>query len=110
LFGACAPVVVESAPPPPPRPAGPPIEVRMASYGPNCGVPAGNVTRRVAELCNGRDFCEFRADNQLFGDPAVGCPKAFDVEYQCAGRRREHHTPATPVRAGEEYHVALSCR
>ncbi len=110
LFGACAPVVVESRPGPPPGPAGPPIVVRSASYGPNCGVPVGNVSRRVAEICNGKDFCAFRADNELFGDPAVGCPKAFDVEYTCAGQRRQHHTAARVVRAGEEYHIELSCR
>ncbi|HEY4241586.1 MAG TPA: hypothetical protein VGM88_17310 [Kofleriaceae bacterium] len=114
MFAACAPVVVEGPPPPPPRAvvvAGvPPIHVRLASYGPNCGVPRGNASERVAQLCDGRSECVFRADNAQFGDPAVGCPKAFDVEFECAGQRRMSRTPPRAVRAGEEYRIELSCR
>ncbi|HTR50422.1 MAG TPA: hypothetical protein VMJ10_06910 [Kofleriaceae bacterium] len=117
LVAACVvePVGPQPQPPPQPQPVmapgpvGGPIVVRSASYGPNCGVPRGNVTDRVAQLCNGKPRCAFHADNSVFADPAFGCPKQFVAEWTCGEDRVLRRTPAQPPRGGEGYAIELSC-
>ena len=70
------------------------IQVIEASYGNSCKfkrVPAphvntvqtGNATGIVQEICNGKEYCQFKVDQALFGDPANGCRKDFRVSYMC---------------------------
>jgi len=59
------------------------ITVRSATYGANCDVPAGNATRFVSWNCDGRTRCAYRVDYEIIGDPARGCAKDFQVEWQC---------------------------
>lgn len=83
------------------------ITVLSATYGPNCGVPAGNVTGPVASECNGRTDCEPWFHNQRFGDPAVNCAKSALVEYRCQGSGAKVATHPPVVMEG--YTVSLSC-
>jgi hypothetical protein len=62
------------------------IAVVEATYGRNCGGSAalGNVTKKVAEECNGRSGkCELMVGPSKFGDTAPGCPKDFVVQWRC---------------------------
>lgn len=70
------------------------IDVVSATYGSNCGVPKGNITRHVANSCGGQKACIYRVDHKVVGDPARGCKKAFEVSYVCrAGRWRKTIDP-----------------
>jgi peptidoglycan/LPS O-acetylase OafA/YrhL len=59
------------------------IRVVSATYGANCGVSRGNVTRMLVDACNGQDHCDYIIDVNKLGDPAGGCAKDFNVEYAC---------------------------
>jgi len=62
------------------------IQIVSATYGQNCGAPAGNVTSHVAQACSrSTSRCDYRIDVNALGDPRPGCAKAFEVQYQCAG-------------------------
>jgi hypothetical protein len=110
-----APAVVAVAPPPGPPPGPPseqvasamPIAIVAASYGTNCAQPNGNVTTKVASVCNGRPSCSFVADNGMFGDPAVGCAKNFIALWRCGGTTMRT-APLVP-RGGEGYAVSIAC-
>src|SRR5262245_15899798 len=66
--------------------AGSNIKIVSASYGQNCGAPAGNVTSQVAQACSRSvSKCEYRVDVNALGDPKPGCQKSFEAEYQCTG-------------------------
>ena len=60
------------------------ITVRSATLGANCGAPRGNVTSRVAEICNGHDVCQLPGSRVNNPDPAYGCAKAFAAEWKCS--------------------------
>lgn len=83
------------------------IVVATASYGTNCGAPAGNVTVKVVSLCAGQTTCSFVANNGLFGDPVPNCKKYFLMEWRC-GDATFRTAPVTP-RSGEGYPITLSC-
>ena len=59
------------------------IKIEGATYGGNCGVPVGNASTHIAELCNGRTQCWYKVDSQLIGDDAYGCSKDYEVRYSC---------------------------
>ena len=61
------------------------IIVDSATYGGNCKVPIGNVTDKVGTSSNYKDSASIAISNATFGDPAVGCSKAFDIAYKCGG-------------------------
>jgi hypothetical protein len=63
------------------------LYIDSATYGGNCKAPIGNVTSKVGTdlKCNWKDSCSIPISNATFGDPAVGCSKAFDVAYKCGG-------------------------
>lgn len=83
------------------------IAVTSATYGANCGVPAGNVTGALQAACNGRASCEYVVDYTVLGDPAPGCAKAFSVTWTCgAGAPRQ---AGAPGEAGFGSRVQLSC-
>lgn len=72
------------------------IRVVSATYGPNCNVPRGNVTSRIADFCDDRAVCEYRVDVAVLGDPAPGCAKELFAEYRCGrfGGLRSEVVPA----------------
>jgi hypothetical protein len=85
----------------------PGISVESATYGANCGVPVGNVTRELAASCNGRDRCDYSVDTDQLGDPATGCDKDFAVSYFCSARRATRYIRLPPKSDGET--LVLSC-
>lgn len=74
------------------------IQIDTATYGANCqgivrrgtsyNIQQGNATKKVKELCDGKQECSFRARNNVFGDPAGGCYKSFDVVYRCGDNQQ----------------------
>jgi hypothetical protein len=83
------------------------IQVLEATYGPSCGTQPGNVTGAVAAQCNGSRACNVFVNNNVFGDPAFGCPKDFVAVYSCdgSGQFTASHGPVS----GEGYSVQLTC-
>jgi hypothetical protein len=83
------------------------IAVISATYGGNCGAPAGNATGKVEDECGGRWNCDYDVEVSTLGDPAPGCAKAFTVQYACAA-----HSPALTANVVPEashHKVHLSC-
>ena len=83
------------------------IAVVQASYGTNCGAPAGNATPTLVNLCDGQKTCAFVANNALFGDPKPYCPKDFLAEWRCGSTA--FRTAAVSPRKNEGYAIVLSC-
>jgi hypothetical protein len=83
------------------------LNVTTATYGGNCGAASGNVTKALADACNGRDRCDFTVDYKILGDPKRGCQKDFVAEWRCPGgaSRNAHVAPE----AGFGSVVSLSC-
>lgn len=90
-----------------PGPAGT-ISVTTATYGANCGVPAGNSTQAIAAVCNGQAICNYTVDYTVLGDPASGCAKDFIVEYSCSDGVAL--TATADPEAGFGSVVTLSCQ
>jgi hypothetical protein len=82
------------------------IAVVRASYGENCAAARGNVTTPLAQACDGRDRCEYRADYTLLGDPAVGCSKELAVDWRCG---EVFHRRVLPGEAGIGARLELTC-
>jgi hypothetical protein len=60
------------------------IGVTAATYGASCKQPAGNVTKFLADACNGKTSCDYVIKYQTIGDPAPGCAKDFSVQWTCS--------------------------
>jgi hypothetical protein len=85
------------------EPRGAVRSISEATYGQNCGAPAGNATAHVQAVCAEKSMCEYNISQENLGDPAFGCPKNFLVNWVCysgalekklaslAGVRRDHH-------------------
>lgn len=60
---------------------------RCASYKPPRGktnsVSKGNATEFVRDACDGKTHCRYLVHWKVIGDPAFGCQKDFEVEWQC---------------------------
>jgi hypothetical protein len=84
------------------------IKVIAATYGRNCGVPYGNATHHLAEICDGRAICEYVIDYRVIGDPAGGCAKDYFAEWQC-GRDPERGTMSVSAEAGAGTRIVLRC-
>ena len=84
------------------------IKVIAATYGGNCGAPYGNVTRHLAESCDGKAACEYVVDFRTLGDPAPGCAKDYFAEWQC-GRDPERRTIGARHEAGGGTRILLRC-
>ena len=85
------------------------ITVVSATLGRNCGVPRGNVTKRVAAICNGREVCALPGSRVNNPDPAFGCAKAFEVEWRCDGRTGTRRA-SVPAVVDEKRVLTLSCK
>jgi len=84
------------------------IKVTSATLGENCGTPRGNVTDRVAAICDGKETCSLPGSQVRDPDPAFGCVKSFAAEWRCgSGKTRSNSVP--PV-WWETNVLTLSCR
>lgn len=84
------------------------IQIVSATYGANCGAPAGNVTTETKARCQDDESCSYTVDATVLGDPKRGCKKDFQVVWTC-GTGSEVHTAAVPAEAGFGSMVPLSC-
>jgi hypothetical protein len=94
--------------PTPPEPVSSGLNIRSATYGASCGAPTGNVTRSLANSCNGRANCNYVVDVEQLGDPAPRCGKDFQVEYSCAPDTALLRKQL-PAEAGLRSELQLSC-
>jgi hypothetical protein len=83
------------------------LKVLSATYGGNCGAPAGNVTRIVDSACDGRPACTFVIKVEALSDPAPGCAKDFTAVWSCGSG--EAHRATVPAEAGFGSTVRLTC-
>ena len=88
------------------------ITIEKAVYGHNCmgrrrtyNISAGRDTIKAKELCDGKEVCRIPASNSVFGDPAFGCYKSFDVEYKCG-----NNNPIAAPRIWENNIANISCK
>lgn len=94
-------------------PAPPGINIIDASYGKNCnqaqyGNLQGNRTSLFQNLANGKPSLTYAYDfRQTGGDPAGGCPKTLEVNYNCSGGPAKRFT--APSEAGFGSVVNLTC-
>jgi esterase/lipase superfamily enzyme len=84
------------------------VKVVSATYGQNCGVARGNVTPRLASVCDGKNVCRYIIDYQVLGDPAPGCAKTFVAEWTCSNGGAPRSV-TIPGEAGFKSPVVLSC-
>jgi hypothetical protein len=87
----------------------PEISVVSATYGANCGAPAGNATAPVRAACDGQSACTYRIDVRELGDPMTGCAKNFAVTFRCSGEEPIRTTGVQPE-AGLGTLLSLGCR
>jgi hypothetical protein len=83
------------------------IRVMGATYGSNCQNHGGNVTQEVARMCEGRNYCVYRVDHRVLGDPRPGCAKDFHARYVCRDGR-ERWASVRPEASGQS--AVLDCR
>jgi len=112
------------APPPPPPPShdyddhhgyndhngydhGGGLSVLSATYGRSCHVRPGNVTRDLAQACNGRSDCQYTVDVNRLGDPAPNCQKDYTATWQCPDGQT--HTASLPAEAGYGSVLRIGC-
>jgi hypothetical protein len=85
-------------------PAG--IRVTSATLGENCGALRGNVTGKVAAICNGKQNCSLPGSQVNHPEVAGFCAKTFAAEWQCGGAS---HSNAVPASSFETIVLTLSC-
>jgi hypothetical protein len=85
------------------------IVVTSGTLGLNCGARRGNVTAKVAEICNGRDVCSLAGYRVNIPDPAYLCSKSFSAEWQCTGKSGTKKGSVPAIR-DETNVLTLSCR
>jgi hypothetical protein len=83
------------------------ITVAAATYGASCKQPIGNVTKFLADACNGKTTCDYVVRYQTFGDPAPGCGKDFSVQWTCSAGTGG--TASAPGESGLGSKVTLQC-
>ena len=96
------------------------IKVIEATYGWNCRnakpwrghaitVSRGNATGHIAAECNGKEDCTYYVDYKKLGDPAVNCPKDYEVIYGCIPDGRQKKATLTPEAGWGNKAVRLTC-
>jgi hypothetical protein len=86
------------------------IEIIKASYGANCNPKnVDNMTEILAEACNNASECDYQIEIATIGDPAVGCAKAYEVEYRCMAPapRGYHHQAIAKEASGKK--LTIDC-
>lgn len=89
--------------------AGHEMTVIEATYGANCGAPAGNVTAAVAAACDGRFSCSYAITNGTAAAPAVECAKDFAATWRCATEEGVRSSRFSPE-AAREARLDLGCQ
>lgn len=84
------------------------LTIESATYGANCGAPAGNMTSRLAEACNGNGRCDYVINYQVIGDPAPGCAKDYRATFRCPGTQRQ--TLTIDGEAGFKSVLRIACQ
>ena len=84
------------------------IVVLSATYGGNCGVQVGNVSKMVASSCNGHQLCTYPINVQILDDPANGCGKDFIASWTC-GTDNKVRSVGAPAGVGFGEAVELFC-
>jgi hypothetical protein len=85
------------------------VFIKSATYGGNCGgVQPGNMTRELIDTCGGRQFCAYRVDYRVVGDPQRGCAKNFVVSFTCHQGEQDRWATLNPEASGQIVH--LDCR
>jgi hypothetical protein len=88
----------------------PTIKILEATYGGNCKVPKGNVTRFVASQCNDKTMCNYRVYyKHLDEQPPSGCEKNFSVRYACGRYFKNCTVEAEAGWGGDEGHPNKFC-
>ena len=64
-------------------PRGTTIKILHATYGRNCGIRGDNAVMNMRNSCDRRQNCDYRVSVRTLGDPAKGCRKDFEWQYQC---------------------------
>lgn len=87
------------------------IKIQSATYGANCKgrrssykVDTNNVLSKAQQLCDNKESCKFPASNGVFGDPARGCYKSFDMIYKCGD-----NNPLSTPRLWENNMASITC-
>jgi hypothetical protein len=106
---------VPPTPPPTPPPGSPDvISVTKARIGCLPIQPEGNLTGLVAQVCNGKVTCSYRAPNEnqykragVQAHTRSGCTQGMDIEYQCTDGRSK--SASVPGDAWNHPAADLSC-
>lgn len=85
------------------------IQILSGTYGGNVGVPTGNVTKHLFEVCNGQKRCDYKIDYIVIGDPRPGRGKDYVAKYRC-GEHGPIQTVVAKPEAGFGSVITLSCR
>ena len=81
------------------------IAIVAGTYGSNCGAPHGNVTRDLAEHCDGLRTCSYPVS--VVAAQSGGCHNDYLAEWRCGGH--EFHNAALAAGAGKGDRLILSC-
>ncbi|MBX9259308.1 hypothetical protein H1Q63_36235 [Desmonostoc muscorum CCALA 125] len=84
------------------------IQIVEATYGGNCHVSSGNVSRHIASVCNGNTSCTYTIDYTVIGDPAYGCKKDYSTRWKCGVNKSIYSAYADPE-AGYQKTIQLNC-
>ena len=81
------------------------IAIVSGTYGSNCGAPRGNVTRDLAQHCDGLQTCSYPVS--MVAAQSGGCRNDYLAEWRCGSH--EFHTAALAAGAGAGDRLVLSC-
>ena len=85
------------------------IVVTSATLGQNCGARRGNVTAKVAAICDGKQSCALPGSKVNNPDPAFGCAKTFAAEWKCTGSSATKRR-AVPAAVNETRVLRIGCQ
>jgi len=83
------------------------IIVISATYGANCGAPAGNATGDLVRQCDGRDTCQYMPDQRSLSDSAPSCRSDLQADWRCSSS--ELHTAMLSPGANADSTLVLTC-
>ncbi|MDR5741061.1 MULTISPECIES: hypothetical protein [unclassified Caballeronia] len=83
------------------------ITVISATYGGNCGAPAGNATGDFVRQCDGRDACEYMPERRNIGYSAQSCQSDLQAEWRCSST--ESHTATLSAGIDANSRLVLGC-
>ncbi len=83
------------------------IEVLSGTYGSNCGLPQGNVSRDLMSRCDGNQTCSYELADRSRLAQVQRCRPDFVAEWRCGDA--EFHTAALASGAKPGDTLVLSC-